>query len=189
MSPNEQSLDKELETNRSIRDKLGAVSEQWRICSTLIQASSKSAQQALTNWSLSMGVRSPSEKLNLCMDCRQCLHSSVVALSQAQSALPQVDVPSISSRQLAEVQHINLYLLTDMASADRSKQIKMILDVFHRNTMRALEWIHDTYEKTVQKNFQEAENNVQAIALRIRSERLRFISVTLGKNVAMSSKD
>lgn len=189
VSPNEQALDKELETNRSIRDKLGAVSEQWRICSTLIQASSKSAHLALTNWSFAMGIKLATEKLTLCMDCRQNVHNSVVALSEAQNALPQVDIPSISSRQISELQHINLYLLTDMASEDRSKQIKVILDVYHRNTIKALEWVHDTYEKTVQKNFQDAEQNVQEIAKRIRSERLKFIGVSMGRNVGMSNQN
>lgn len=188
VSPNEHLMDKELETNRSIRDKLGAVSEQWRISSTLILASSNSAQQALATWNLCMGVPA-SEKLALCLDCRQSLHSSVIALSEAQNALPQVDIPSISSRQLAEVQHINQYLLTDMVSADRSKQIRVILDVYHRNTKAALEWIHDTYEQKMQKNFQEAEGNVQAVAKRIRVERLKFIAVTMGRDVRMPPKN
>lgn len=187
VSPSEQSLDKQLETNRSVRDKLGAVSEQWRISSTLIQASSKSAQQAMNYWNMCMAMKLPSEKIGLCLDCRQNLHNSVIALTEAQNALPQVDIPSISSRQLTEVQHINQYLLTDMTSEDRSKQIKVILEVFHRNTIAALEWVHETYQNTMQKNFQDTESNVQAVARKIRSERLRFIGVTMGRNVAMPS--
>lgn len=136
-----------------------------------------------------MASKQPDEKTGLCLDCRQSLHSAVIALTEAQNALPQVDVPSISSRQLTELQHINQYLLTDMASGDRGKQVKMILEVFHRNTTKALEWVHDTYEKTMQKNFQEAENNVQAVAKRIRGERLKFIGMTMSKNMALSITD
>lgn len=181
VSQAEQSLDKELETLRAIRDKLGAVSEQWRICSTLTQAASKSAQQALNNWSMLMAMKVPSEKVNLCLDCRQTLHSSIIALTEAQNALSQVDIPAISSRQIAELQHINQYLLTDMSSEDRSKQIRVILDVYHRNTVRALEWVHNTFQNTMQKNFQDAERNVHNVAKKLRAERLKFIGVTMGR--------
>lgn len=133
-----------------------------------------------------MGMTTPGDKINLCLTSRQFLHSSVVALREAQNALPQVDIPSISSRQLKEIEHISQYLLTDMISADRCKQIKVILNVFHKNTIEALKWVHDTYQTTVQKNFQEAESNVQAVAKKIRNERLRFIGVTMGRNVTMS---
>lgn len=187
MSLSEQSLDKQLESNRTIRDKLGAVSEQWRICSTLTQVASSSAQQALTSWSLLMAMKVPSEKVALCLDCRQTLLSSIIALTEAQNALSQVDVPNISSRQLTEIQHINQYLLSDMASEDRSKQIKGILDVYHKNTVSALEWVHSTYQKTMLKNFQDAESNVQTVAKKLRSERLKFIGVTMGRNAAMPS--
>lgn len=187
VSLNEQTLDKQLESNRTIRDKLGAVSEQWRICSTLTQAASKSADQALTSWSLLMAMKVPSEKVALCLDCRQTLHNSIIALTEAQNALSQVDVPSISSRQLAEIQHTNQYLLSDMASADRSKQIKGILDGYHRNTTSALEWVHNTYQKTMLKNFKDAESDVQAVAKKLRSERLKFIGATMGRSAAMSS--
>ena len=182
----EQNLDKELETFRTIRDKLGAVSEQWRLCSTLIQAASKSTLQALNTWNLLMKL--PSDRTGLCLDCRQALTCSIVALTEAQSALSQVDVPSISSRQVAEVQHINQYLLTDMVNEGRAKQIVAILDDYHRNTVAALEWVQKTYQDTVAKNFQEAERNVQETARKLREERIKFISVTMGRGVSMASE-
>lgn len=186
VSNSEEALDKDLENARSVRDKLGAVSEQWRICSTLIQASSKSAQQALASWSFCMAVKNPGEKISLCLDCRQCLHSAVMALAEAQNALPQVDIPSISTRQLTEMNHMNQYLISDMCSPGRSKQVKAILDNFHRNTISALEWVHETYEKTFQGNIQDAENQVQNIAKSIRRERLKFIATTLGRTRVMT---
>lgn len=188
VSSSEETLDKELENARTVRDKLGAVSEQWRICSTLIQAASKSAQQALASWSFCMAVKTPSEKISLCLDCRQSLHSAVMALAEAQNALPQVDIPSISTRQLTEMNHVNQYLLTDMCSPGRSKQLKAILDHFHRETISALEWVLETYEQTFQGNIQDAENQVQSIAKSIRSERLKFIRTTMGRNSVMTPR-
>lgn len=72
-----------------------------------------------------------------------------------------------------------------MASEDRTKQIRVILEVFYRNTSAALDWVHETYQKTMQKNFQDAEKNVQSVALKIRNERLSFIGVTMGRTAAM----
>lgn len=135
-----------------------------------------------------MAMKMPSEKLNLCLDCRQTLHSSIIALVEAQNALPQVDVPSISTRQLTELQHISQYLLTDMVSEDRSKQIRVILEVYYRNTQRALDWVHTTYQSSMQKNVQDAEDNVQAVAKGLRKERLKFIGVTMGRSVTAADK-
>lgn len=188
MSEVEQRLDRELESGRQIRDKLGAVSEAWRISGTLLQASAKSSLQASESWNLVSMIKSPVDKINLGIDCRQHLHNSILAFSEAQNAVPQVEIPHVSPRQLMELQHTNLYLLTDMASELKVKQIKSELEIYQRNTNLALAWLHATYKKTMQKNFQDAESVVQKSATRLREERLKFINSTLGDKMLINPK-
>lgn len=51
-NPDEMSLDKELETSRQIRDKLGGTAEQWRISANLLRTSAKSALLANEHYTL-----------------------------------------------------------------------------------------------------------------------------------------
>lgn len=178
MSSLEQKLDKELEKLRIIRDKLGTVVEQWRISSILLQAAAKSSLQAVDNWTIVMGVKSAADKINVCLDCRQNLQNSMMAFSAAQNALPQVEIPHVTPRQLSEIEHINLYLITDLPNAQRLKQIRKILEIYQRNTELALKWLHSTYEKTLAANFREAETNVGALTKKLRDERLKFFDIT-----------
>lgn len=48
----EQKLDEDLESARQIRDKLGGVSEQWRISANLLHTSAKEALLSIENWRL-----------------------------------------------------------------------------------------------------------------------------------------
>ncbi len=51
-SKTEQQLDDQLEVARQIRDKIGAVAEQWHTSANLLKASTKSAILAVECWNL-----------------------------------------------------------------------------------------------------------------------------------------
>lgn len=48
----EQQLDDQLEVSRQIRDKIGAVAEQWHTAANLLKTSAKSAILAVECWNL-----------------------------------------------------------------------------------------------------------------------------------------
>lgn len=119
MTTAEEKLDGELENARQIRDKLGSVAEQWRTAGILIRASEKAASQAVEYWKLVGPTKNANDRVSYALDSRSCILNSLAAFEGAQGALPQVEVPFVSPRQVSAVQHANVYLLTDMANDAR----------------------------------------------------------------------
>lgn len=148
----EQDLDSELEASREIRDRLSGVSEQWRTASNLIGASAKGSQQAIEFWSLIASSKIPSDRIQLTLDTRTACHSSLVAFECAQQALPQVDIPFVTLRQCSAVRHAIVYIITDVADENRYKHTKNVLESYHANMAKAVEWIHATYKKSLEED-------------------------------------
>lgn len=112
-------MDTELETARQVRDKLGSVSEQWRTAASLLRTSAKAAIQAVEYWQLVGTSKIDTERISLALDSRNSLLSSLAAFEGSQSALPLVEIPYVTPRQISAVRHANVYLLTDMANEAR----------------------------------------------------------------------
>lgn len=179
----EQELDMELETAREIRDRLSGVAEQWRTSSNLLRTSAKGAVQAFEFWSLVGPSRNSSERIQLALDTRTSCHSSLAALDAAQQALPQVEIPFITLRQSSAVRHALIYILTDMANDTRYKHTKNVLESYQLNTTKAVDWIHSTYQKTLDEDLTSQINNIKALAFRLRRERIKYFKDVVGNKL------
>jgi hypothetical protein len=148
----EQDLDSELEALREIRDRLSGVAEQWRTASNLIGAAAKGSLQSYEFWSLIASSKAPSDRIQLALDARTACHSSLIAFECAQQALPQVEIPFVTLRQCSAVRHAIIYMLTDIANENRFKHTKNVLEAYHQNAAKAVDWIHSTYKKTLDED-------------------------------------
>lgn len=179
----EQDLDMELETAREIRDRLSGVAEQWRTSSNLLRAASKGASQAFEFWTLAGPTTVPSERIQLGLDTRAAIHSSVTALECAQQALPQVEIPFISQRQTSAIKHAMIYMLTDMANDRRYVHTKKVVESYKENTEKAVDWIHSTYKKSLDEDLTSQIDNVTVLTFRLRKERTRHFKTIVGSRI------
>lgn len=177
----EQDLDLELEMAREIRDRLSGVSEQWRTSGNLLRASAKAALQAFGFWTLVGPSTIPSERIQLALDTRTACHSSLVALESANSALPQVEIPFITLRQSSAVKHALVYILTDMANESRYKHTKNVMESYQTNTAKAVEWLHQTYKKSLEEDLASQIDTINALAKRLRKERNKHFLDLVGQ--------
>lgn len=179
----EQDLDAELETAREVRDRLSGVAEQWRTSSNLLRAASKGALQAYECWSLASPQKSPSDRIQIALDTRALCQSSLVALDCAQQALPQVEIPFVTQRQSSAVKHALIYLLTDMANDSRYTHTKNVLDSYQSNTMKAVDWIHTTYKKSLDEDLTAQIEIITNLTFRLRKERIRHFKTIVGNKI------
>lgn len=179
----EQDLDVELETAREIRDRLSGVAEQWRTSSNLLRAAAKGAVQAFEFWSLAGPTKIPSERIQLALDTRAACHSSLTALDCAQQALPQVEIPFITQRQSSAVKHALIYILTDMANENRYKHTKTVLESYQSNAAKAVDWVHQTYKKSLDEDLTSQIDNIKALTFRLRKERIKHFKTIVGNKV------
>lgn len=177
----EQDLDLELEMAREIRDRLSGVSEQWRTSGNLLRASAKAALQAFGFWTLVGPSTNPSERIQLALDTRTACHSSLVALESANSALPQVEIPFITLRQSSAVKHALIYILTDMANQQRYMHTKNVMESYQTNTAKAVEWLHQTYKKSLEEDLSSQIETINALAKRLRKERNKHFLDLVGQ--------
>jgi hypothetical protein len=184
----EQNLDLELETAREIRDRLCGVAEQWRTSGNLLRACAKCALQGFEYWSLVGPSKIASERIQLALDTRIACHSSLAAFEAAQQALPQVEIPHVSVRQASAVRHAIVYLLTDMANESRYKHTKEVLQAYQENTNKAVEWLHETYRKTLHKDLDDAISNVQDLVKKLRQERIKNYRSIVGDKMYVRPK-
>lgn len=125
--------------------------------------------------------RNSLERIHLALDCRHSLQESTVSLEYAQKSLSHVEFAHVSARQVSAVQHANVYLLTDMSNASRFQHTRNVLESYQHNVSKSLNWLHDTFRKTIKANLSEAEGTVHLIAMQLRKERLNYIDgTTLG---------
>ncbi|CRK94445.1 CLUMA_CG007952, isoform A [Clunio marinus] len=179
----EQELDMELETAREIRDRLSGVAEQWRTSSNLLRAAAKAALQAFEFWSLVEASDTASERVQLALDTRDACQSSLTALSCAQQALPQVEIPFVTLRQSSAVKHALIYILTDMANEKRYSHTKTVMESFHTSATKAVEWIHATYKKTLDGDLTAQIDNIKVLTFRLRKERIKHYKNIVGNKV------
>lgn len=179
----EQDLDMELETAREIRDRLSGVAEQWRTSSNLLGAAAKGAAQAYEFWTNAGSTQVPSEKVQSALDTRTSCHSSLTALDCAQQALPQVEIPFITQRQSSAVKHALVYILTDMANANRYLHTKAVLEAYQINAAKAVDWIHTTYKKTLDEDLTSQIENIKVLAFRLRKERIKHFKTIVGNKI------
>lgn len=108
---------------------------------------------------------------------------SLVAFQSAQEALPQVEIPHITNRQIVAVSHANEYLLTDIANNDRYQHTKTVLDAYRNSLSKSLQWLNDTFQTTLKKDLQEAENDVATLSKKIRQLRVEYIQSVAGRRL------
>lgn len=127
--------------------------------------------------------RNANEKITISLDCRHALQGSLIALDCAQKSLPQVEFQHISQRQISAIQHANIYLLTDMANSARYRHTKQVLEAYQTNLNSAVKWLHETFQKTLRVDLNEAENAVIEVAKQLRQERLLHMNRTVGNQM------
>lgn len=120
------------------------------------------------------------DKIALAIDCRSALLGSLVAFKCAQEALPQVDIPHITNRQIVAVSHANEYLLTDIANVDRYRHTKSVLNAYQNGLSQSIKWLQDMFQNTLKNDLQEAEVEVVQLAKKLRQIRSDFIRVKVG---------
>lgn len=179
----EQSLDSELEAAREVRDRLSGVAEQWRTASNLMGAAAKGSLQAFEFWSQVGQSKNSSERIQLALDTRSACHSSLVALECAQQALPNVELPHITSRQCSAVRHAIVYILTDMANENRYQHTKNVLEAYQVNTTKAIDWLFSTYKKTLDEDLTAQIDNIKVLAFRLRRERVKHFKEIVGNKM------
>ncbi|EAT47055.1 AAEL001821-PA [Aedes aegypti] len=179
-SSQEQHLDEELESAREIRDRLGGVSEQWRTAGLLMRAAQKGLLQAVKYWNLVGQTSTAPEKIALALDCRSVCHGALIALEIAQAALPQVEIPFVTLRQQSAVKHGLIYMLTDMINPSRYRHTKNVLEGFQANVEKSVKWLHDTFNETLKKDFDESDQAVISIAKKLREIRKQYITQRMG---------
>lgn len=119
-------------------------------------------------------------KISAASDCRASVLGAITAFRCAQESLPQVEIQHITNRQAVAVGHANEYMFTDIANPDRYLHTKRVLDAFHQGLNKSTIWLHETYQETLKKDFQDAENDVRSLAnelRKIRSEYFRTSTV------------
>ncbi|XP_030383123.1 uncharacterized protein LOC115630629 [Scaptodrosophila lebanonensis] len=176
MSRLEESIDAQLETARDIRDKLGSTLEQWRICGTLLRAAANSATQALKQWHQLGRLVDPQYKLQAALECRSLFHASLISLECAQMALPHVELKYMSNRQILAVAHCNTYLITDIANSARYEHTSKVFANYESNISKTSTWLYDTFNKTLRKDFEKAEDTVKRLAKTLREHRDEIFS-------------
>ena len=70
-----------------------------------------------------------------------------------------------------------------MANPARYQHTKNVIESYQNNVDLALKWIHETFVKTLKKDFKEAENSVLTIAKRLRQERISYMNHTIGNEM------
>ncbi|KAH8402930.1 hypothetical protein KR222_000470, partial [Zaprionus bogoriensis] len=172
----EESIDEQLETARDTRDKLGSALEQWRICGLLLRAAANSATEALKQWRQLGRLVDPKQKLQAALDCRSLLHASLTSLDAAQLALPHVELKYMSHRQVLAVNHCNTYLITDIANAARYEHTSRVFSSYEANISKTCTWLYDTFNKSLRKDFDKAEETVRRLAKTLREHREEIFS-------------
>lgn len=114
------------------------------------------------------------------IDSRSALISSLTAFHSSQEVLPNVDIPHITQRQIVAVSHANEYLLTDIANIDRYHHTQRVMNAYHESLDNSMKWLHETFERTLRKDLNDAENTVLAIAKRLRQHRMNYIQLKVG---------
>lgn len=106
--------------------------------------------------------------------------TSLHAFEGAQSGLPQVEIPYVTPRQASAVRHANVYLLTDMANDARLRHTRDVFQAYEQNIIKAIEWLLETYKRTLKKDLDDAEDAVLTVAKKLRHERLKNFSEIVG---------
>lgn len=127
--------------------------------------------------------RSPGGKIEAAIECRTSLIASVIALKRSQEALPQVDIPHITQRQIVAVSHANEYMLTDIANIDRYRHSQRVFDVYQRSLGDSTKWIGDKFRETLKKDFDDSGDTMQAIAKQLRQIRLSDLHSKIGNRL------
>lgn len=130
----------------------------------------------------------PKVKTDLAIECRSSLLGSIVALKSMQEALPHVDIPHITQRQIVAVSHANEYLLTDVANADRYQHSGRVFDVYASSLTESIKWLHDVYKRTLKKDLDGAEDEVLTIAKKLRQFRANYIQMKIGNKLYLPAE-
>ncbi|XP_037958695.1 uncharacterized protein LOC119688115 [Teleopsis dalmanni] len=171
MSRLEESLDSQLETARDVRDKLGSALEQWHICGTLLRACANSATQCLHQWRKVAKIVNPKDKIQAALECRNTLQASLISLECAQLSLPHVEIKYVSNRQILAVKHCNVYIITDIANLARYEHTSKVLAAYESNMSKGSTWLYETFNKTLRKDFDKAEETVRNLSKTLREHR------------------
>lgn len=113
-------------------------------------------------------------------DCRSALLGSIIAFKCGQEALPQVEIPCITNRQIVAVSHANEYLLTDIPNLERYEHTKTVLEVYGKSLADSVAWLNDVFQKTLRKDFQKAEEDVAILSKKLRQLRSDYIRTKIG---------
>lgn len=124
----------------------------------------------------------------LASECRSSLLGSLIAFKYAQEALPQVEIPHTTNRQIVAVSHANEYLFTDIANFDRYQHTKLVLDAYQKSISQSIAWQHDVFQKTLKKDLDEAEQDVSSLAKKLRQIRSDYIRSKVGYRTFMPAE-
>lgn len=127
-------------------------------------------------------------KITLATDCRSALLGSIIAFKCGQEALPQVEIPCITNRQIVAISHANEYLLTDIANLERYQHTKTVLEAYKKNLSDSVAWLNDVFQKTLRKDLQEAEEAVVTLSKKLRQLRSDYIRTKIGYRIQSSNK-
>lgn len=130
--------------------------------------------------------RSVKGKITLATDCRSALLGSIIAFKCGQEALPQVEIPCITNRQIVAVSHANEYLLTDIANNERYQHTKTVLETYKKSLSDSVTWLNDVFQKTLRKDLQEAEEVVATFSKKLRQLRSDYIRTKIGYRIQSS---
>lgn len=110
-------------------------------------------------------------KISAASECRQSVLGAITAFRCAQEALPQVEIQHITNRQAVAVGHANEYMFTDIANPDRYQHTRRVLDAFHQGLNKSTIWLHEIFQETLKKDFENAEKDVRTLAKELRQLR------------------
>lgn len=65
-----------------------------------------------------------------------------------------------------------------MSNAARFQHSRNVLESYQHNVAKSVNWLHETFRKTIKANLNEAERTVHLIAMQLRKERLNYIDGT-----------
>lgn len=122
-------------------------------------------------------------KIDLAIECRSSILGSIIALKSAQEALPHVDIPHITQRQIVAVSHANEYLLTDIANVDRYRHSGRVFEAYQNSLTESIKWLHDIYKRTLKRDLDGAEDGVLTIAKKLRQYRATYIQMKIGNKL------
>lgn len=125
-------------------------------------------------------------KITLATECRSALLGSIIAFKCGQEALPQVDIPCITNRQIVAVSHANEYLLTDIADLERYQHTKTVLEAYRKSLIDSVAWLNDVFQKSLRKDLQEAEEVVATLSKELREFRSEYIRRKIGYRIQSS---